>query len=68
MYICRECEKTRMEHARGVARSFGQCEICEKTADCLDARDYKAKPRDETAFETAWRLGRDIMSPPDRNR
>jgi ribosome modulation factor len=33
-----------------------------------DAEKQFTEATTETAFETAWRLGRDIMSPPDRNR
>ena len=44
MFICPDCEKTKMEYARGHMRSTGQCEICDKVDNCLDARDYKEKP------------------------
>lgn len=47
MFICRTCEEVKTEYARGAARSFGPCELCNQTADCLDARDYKVKATDK---------------------
>jgi hypothetical protein len=61
MFICPDCEKTRMEYARGSMRSTGQCEICDKVDNCLDARDYKEKPRYliwSNEHRAWWRPGR----------
>jgi hypothetical protein len=40
MFICRECEKKAIDIS-GFMRSFGTCEICCITSDCLDAKIYK---------------------------
>lgn len=43
MFICEDCKTHRMEYAIGSTRSYGQCEVCNQLADCLDSRAYKEK-------------------------
>jgi hypothetical protein len=51
MFVCKDCEKEKMEYCGGIMRSVGLCEICERQADCLDARVYKMRVDAETATE-----------------
>lgn len=51
MFVCKDCEKEKMEYCSGMMRSVGLCEICEKQADCLDARVYKMRVDAEAATE-----------------
>lgn len=53
MFICKDCEKEKMEYCSGIMRSVGLCEICERQADCLDARAYKVRVDAETATEAS---------------
>jgi hypothetical protein len=53
MFVCKDCEKEKMEYCSGIMRSVGLCEICEKQADCLDARVYKMRVDAETATDDA---------------
>ena len=40
MFACNECVKTEGQWLFLLMVSFGKCEICGKTTECVDVHDY----------------------------
>ena len=40
MFVCRECVKPEGQWLFMLLVSYGSCELCGKTTECIDAHDY----------------------------